>query len=188
MCNAYADWGSLCFVYLISFSKIRNFTCNTMLYTFNDKVYTLILHNFNIFSMIYTTCCIYRKITPDDEWYTYSKHVEDDYWNKLREGKKCILLVLITQFLSKCKSVTPAYYNIDNTSSYKSLITPGTCDFRCVKQGAGWQARSVLSISTVCTVALLSLPGTQTKLFIWVFHFYPCNSDLCNKRPKFIGL
>jgi len=81
----------------------------------------------------------------------YLKHVEDEYWNKLREGKKCIFLVLIMQVLSKRKSFIPADYNIDNTSSYKSLITPGTCNFICVKQVAGWQASSMLSVSTVCT-------------------------------------
>ena len=39
VCNAYADSGLSCFVYLISFSIIRNFTYNTMFYTFNDIVY-----------------------------------------------------------------------------------------------------------------------------------------------------
>jgi len=47
------------------------------------------------------------------------------------------LLVVFTQFLSKCISFTAAHYNINNTSSYKSLITPEACDIKCVYQGAG---------------------------------------------------
>jgi len=34
---------------------------------------------------INTTYCIYSKLPPDDENLIYSKHVEDDYWYKLRE-------------------------------------------------------------------------------------------------------
>ena len=35
--------------------------------------------------MINTTCCIYSKLSPHDGQLVYSKHVEDDYWDKLRE-------------------------------------------------------------------------------------------------------
>ena len=45
----------------------------------------VILHNFNIFSTLNNICCIHSKIPPDDEYLIYSKHVEDDYWNTLRE-------------------------------------------------------------------------------------------------------
>jgi calcineurin-like phosphoesterase family protein len=45
----------------------------------------VILHHFNIFSMLYTIYCIYSKIPTDDKQLLYSKHVEDDYWNKLRK-------------------------------------------------------------------------------------------------------
>jgi len=35
--------------------------------------------------MANTICCVYSKIRPDDEQLIYSKHVEDDFKNKLRE-------------------------------------------------------------------------------------------------------
>ena len=40
--------------------------------------------------MINTTDCIYSKLPPDDEQLISSKHVEDNYWNKL--GKKVHLV------------------------------------------------------------------------------------------------
>jgi len=43
---------------------------------------------------------VYSKLPPDDEQLIYSKHIEDDYWNKLREKstscwsllRKCITM------------------------------------------------------------------------------------------------
>ena len=34
--------------------------------------------------------CMYSKQPPEDEWLNYSKHVEDNYWNK---AKKTVHLV-----------------------------------------------------------------------------------------------
>jgi len=34
--------------------------------------------------MTYTKCCRYRQVPPDDEQQTFSKHVEINYWNKLK--------------------------------------------------------------------------------------------------------
>jgi hypothetical protein len=45
--------------------------------------------------MINTVCCMYSKLHPDDEELIYSKHVEDDYWNKLREEKGASYLSLL---------------------------------------------------------------------------------------------
>jgi hypothetical protein len=36
-------------------------------------------------SAIRVDLCIYSKLPPDDEQLIYSKHVEDDYWNALRQ-------------------------------------------------------------------------------------------------------
>ena len=34
----------------------------------------------------YTSCCLYRIGSPDDEQQACSKHVEANYWNKLMEN------------------------------------------------------------------------------------------------------
>ena len=34
--------------------------------------------------MINAIDCMYSKLSPEDEYLIYSKHVEDIYWNKLR--------------------------------------------------------------------------------------------------------
>ena len=56
------------------------------------------MHDTTINSIYFT----YSELPPDDEQLIYSKHVEDDYRNKLRvrerEGeRKCFFLLLITQ-------------------------------------------------------------------------------------------
>jgi hypothetical protein len=82
----------------------------------------------------------------------------------MREGKKCTLLILITQVFNKCKIFTPADYNIDNTSNYKSLITPGTYDLfkaRCRLAGQ----KHVICIHSL-HIPLLGLPETPTNLVI----------------------
>ena len=44
--------------------------------------------------MTYTNCCIYRVVPPDDEQYACSKHVEVNYWNKLKVNTiSCWLLL-----------------------------------------------------------------------------------------------
>ena len=46
--------------------------------------------------MAHASCCIYSKVLTDDEQWACSKHVEVNYWNKLRV-KQCILFVLIAR-------------------------------------------------------------------------------------------
>jgi len=50
--------------------------------------------------MINTIWCTYSKIPPDDEWLIYSKHVEDYFWNKLREKSASCWFVLRKLLLS----------------------------------------------------------------------------------------
>jgi hypothetical protein len=49
----------------------------------------------------HTNCCIYRLVPPDDEQWTCSKHLEVNYWNKLKVNTASCWL-LLCRYITMC--------------------------------------------------------------------------------------
>ena len=67
--------------------------------------------------MMYTNCCIYRVIPPDDEQQTCSKHIEVHYWNKLKVNS------------ASCWFILYSYIQLYHYSSCKSKIHTRFCPY-----------------------------------------------------------
>jgi hypothetical protein len=86
-------------LYRLSYpAHMHYFTLNLLLYLTSTYSTPIPLAASQHKRMTYTDCCTYRKVPPDDEQETCSKHVQVNYQNKVRV-KECILLVLIVQIL-----------------------------------------------------------------------------------------
>jgi hypothetical protein len=53
--------------------------------------------------MTHTNCCIYRVVSPDDEQSAYSKHVEVNYWNKLKINSESFCFLLYGYITMHCQ-------------------------------------------------------------------------------------
>jgi len=103
---------------LVSFSVIRNFTYSTMFCTFNDNVCVCIQHHI----------CHVLYIQEN----TYFKHLEDDYWNKLREKKSASCWSLLRKFSASVKvfllqTTISIIHQAINHYSHQEHVTSNVC-------------------------------------------------------------
>jgi hypothetical protein len=61
-----------------------------------------------LISRWHTICCMYSKVPPDDEQLINSKHVEDDYWNKLR-GKSASCCCISVRLVVSSSNLTTLF-------------------------------------------------------------------------------
>ena len=59
--------------------------------------------NARCYNKIYTICCIYIKLPPDDEYLIYSKHLKDRFFFLINQERKVHLVSLYYAKIKQCK-------------------------------------------------------------------------------------